>query len=891
MMMKNVFLLSLVMIRSLPGVSSEQQQQQQQQQQNDMMMVYNPGHQFQACSFTSTIRFKTVLQSSGFENSIYESFNEQRCPNIAAPISQISKCISSFKLDPSNVIQHLQSTIDILNNYYVFKSIAANPLKSYPLKTPFDFPIYNGIEQGQFDIISGLEELLQEVKDNNRATLDIFLRMNAMTAKLFDGHLLINNDISTGGMLANRTLFVFSGEVLDGSAKGTMLRTEFPTANEEFVLIADIISKNKNNNEMVKTSKEIKKIDGKDPLEFFIEIASKPSGIVKYKSLGARVQGMIQLFTNPNSVDYNHHSITHVKLRENYPDTSKFFKDEYHILYEDGSSTVWKLVQDVPQAVSCDMTKTMIENTLLDKPGSMYQHLDSMKHAVMKSESIIQKLKKKIEEKKKKEENDNPPLLPAVERMPHHSSHKKRPSFIGFIRFGKSIGYKVYDDYAVLKIDSFSGWKKTGLLKAWAYLTQEAHDRDVTNLIIDVTDNGGGFVKLGYFLAQLLYPDATWEEISNPYDRLYSPSLEDDIGDIKSIVDDYYDLLHDNITLAEQITDTLNANRELLIKKMSSMLSLLEAMMDILSGKKYKIKPEEIIYLEGSIVSTIKLTKDIRQSIVAKPNFLSTEQFETLWRQLVATANEVFSFPFADLNFKSLFGMEIENTEVSERVEHFRGGTFDNYTSVFHLVDPFEFTSKQWLKEKYIHHPFQFDQYIILGSGSHCGSTTDTFRHTVQAYAYTKNGKNSAAVVPPVYTVSFGGTGEKLDAAVTQFPAGTSGEAGNVEELYLIALILRVLNTILPPLIGGASSLNSFDKFYNDLPNVCYYCNEAFKMPIYQIYSRLTGPSGIPMEYVNEIPDYYIRQWPRATTFGSDKDLPDLYKLTSRVFYDRETIE
>jgi len=133
--MKNILLLSFVMIRSLPGVSSSEQQQQQ----NDMIMVYNPGHQFQACSFTSTIRFKTVLQSSVFENNIYESFNEQRCPNITAPISQISRCISSFELDPNNVIQHLQSTIDILNNYYVFKSIARNPLESHPLTTPLDF--------------------------------------------------------------------------------------------------------------------------------------------------------------------------------------------------------------------------------------------------------------------------------------------------------------------------------------------------------------------------------------------------------------------------------------------------------------------------------------------------------------------------------------------------------------------------------------------------------------------------------------------------------------------------------------------------------------------------------------------------------------------------------
>jgi len=99
-------------------------------------VVYDAGHQFQACSFTSTIRFKDIEPKTGFEDEIFQYFADQKCPNISAPISQVSRCISSFELDRNNAIQHIQATLDVLKNYYVFKDIAIDPLRSFPLITP-----------------------------------------------------------------------------------------------------------------------------------------------------------------------------------------------------------------------------------------------------------------------------------------------------------------------------------------------------------------------------------------------------------------------------------------------------------------------------------------------------------------------------------------------------------------------------------------------------------------------------------------------------------------------------------------------------------------------------------------------------------------------------------
>jgi len=706
--------------------------------------------------------------------------------------------------------------------------------------------------------------------------------MNALGAKLFDGHMGINSGISTGGMLSNQTLVMFSGEVLDGSAKKVRLRTAFPT-NEEFILVADILSRKLDMDSLFLISKRIIKIDGKDPLGFFIELASKPTGIADYKSIGARVNGLIRMFTAPET-DNTHHGMTYLRFREMHPDTSKFLKDEYDILYEDSSSTSWKLVQFIPQPVSCNMTKKEIEKSLLSRPGKMYQHLDSMKRAVIQSDTIIQ-LQRNNDRQKVEEPKEKIEMMEATGRSSSATNitEDEPLRYVNFTQFSKSIGHKIYDDFAVLKINSFSEFNKEKLIKAWGNLTDEAHSKGVKKLIIDVIGNGGGVVKYGYLMAQLLYPSATWEDISNPYDHLHTPSLQDDVSNIQGIVDNYYDLLKNNLTAVEQISKTLNADPNLLIIKLDSILSLLGAMMDILSGEQFEYKPESTLYLEGSIVTTIEWTKTFREILVsAAPMRLEMKQIYKLLREYITLANDVFDFPFADLNFKKLFGMDIANTDVSERVVHIRGGILGNYTSVFHITDPNDFSSKDKFKEKYIKHPYQFEEYIILGSGNSCGSTTDTFRHTVQAYAHTQNKKSM--VVPPVHTVSFGGTGKLEDAAVSQFPAGVSGSAGNVEELYLIGLTLRVLNTLLPPL-ENEESLKLIDKFHKGLPDACYYCNHEFSMPIYQIYSKLTGPESIPMEYINEIPDHYIRQWPMATSFSEDKNLPNLYKLTNRFFY------
>jgi len=450
------------------------------------------------------------------------------------------------------------------------------------------------------------------------------------------------------------------------------------------------------------------------------------------------------------------------------------------------------------------------------------------------------------------------------------------------------------------------------LLKAWNDMTTEAQSKNVTKLIIDVIANGGGTVQIGYYLAQLLYPEATWEEMANPYDRLYTPSMQDDVGALQGKMASYLKIVQDD-TIAKQMTDALNDDTDLLLERLDSILNLFQSMLDIGSSDEFVTESTAKFYLEGTILGAMESVKRTKTIVLEKlinieegkmlsaeyplvlsrtttgtkgVKVLDTSQFQTVWHILLNVAHEIFDFPFQAMQFKKYFGAEFSSatTEVSKSVEHIRGGILGNYTSPFYVLDPTTIT--RWHQVQTIQHPKQFDHYILLSSGASCGSTTDTFKNTAKAYAYTKNSKQSGStntVVPPFHTVSFGGTGKKEDAATTQFSGGAMGKPTGVD-LYLKAIIFQILHTLLPDdSQTEASYLNDFHKV---IPDACYYCDGPMQMPYYEIYSRILGANGPPLEYVKQVPDHYIRQWPTKLDFMKNDDLPMLYKLTSRFFFE-----
>ena len=130
--------------------------------------------------------------------------------------------------------------------------------------------------------------------------------------------------------------------------------------------------------------------------------------------------------------------------------------------------------------------------------------------------------------------------------------------------------------------------------------------------------------------------------------------------------------------------------------------------------------------------------------------------------------------------------------------------------------------------------------------------------------------------------MSYGGSGKKQDAAVTQFAGGMVQEA-DLALMYVPFFVLFVFLVLTPDIDVINDALVEYD---TTVPDPCYYCNMNPKFPVQEIYSVLAGMDGIPLEYVDQIPDYYIKQWPGKTSLRDDGDLVNLYEQTSAFFVD-----
>ena len=130
--------------------------------------------------------------------------------------------------------------------------------------------------------------------------------------------------------------------------------------------------------------------------------------------------------------------------------------------------------------------------------------------------------------------------------------------------------------------------------------------------------------------------------------------------------------------------------------------------------------------------------------------------------------------------------------------------------------------------------------------------------------------------------MSYGGSGNKQDAAVTQFAGGQVGDA-DMGPMYIPFFVLFVLHIFTPEIDKINNALVAYDE---TVPDPCYYCNKNPTLPVQEIYSVLVGTDSIPMEYVDQTPDYYIKQWPEETSLKDDGDLLNLYEQTSAFFVD-----
>lgn len=269
---------------------------------------------------------------------------------------------------------------------------------------------------------------------------------------------------------------------------------------------------------------------------------------------------------------------------------SRVFRDKYNIVYTDGTFSEWHmlkvstlgglyyltcvctklqnihmenistdyyfdfLIQEVPCPVSQGDSKLEIEEAL-KKPGELYSDYDEAKKRLSTAFSQRRRHRRKIETRLDRQLQELSNSSIGFTTYPWEIKSENG----GDDYFG-TVGVAVFDEYAVLKVGSFIQYDEGMMLEAWNDLTNEAEAKGVTNLIIDIIGNGGGTIKLGYQLVQLMYPNANWRDLANPYDILDSPSLNVYKDQVRPMLDNIEQMIYDVDSFGnlQSITDDLN---------------------------------------------------------------------------------------------------------------------------------------------------------------------------------------------------------------------------------------------------------------------------------------------------------------------------------------------
>jgi hypothetical protein len=205
--------------------------------------------------------------------------------------------------------------------------------------------------------------------------------------------------------------------------------------------------------------------------------------------------------------------------------------------------------------------------------------------------------------------------------------------------------------------------------------------------------------------------------------------------------------------------------------------------------------------------------------------------------------------------------------------EYIRGGVRQNNTNKYPLVPPSLYYHTVALS---LQNDFQFEEYVIVSDGD-SASTASLFASTAtQIWA---NRVLSGAKVP-LTTVTFGGTKDPSDTAVTAIPASVQGV--RIEFPIITSGLIMMTEFLLPS--NASIEVAGINEYYQKfLPPPAYFGESLPTMPVQTVYNFYMEPGALPLQYVKIVGDEHIQQFYPKSSLSNSEDLAALYKATARV--------
>ncbi|GMI21805.1 hypothetical protein TrCOL_g7209 [Triparma columacea] len=440
------------------------------------------------------------------------------------------------------------------------------------------------------------------------------------------------------------------------------------------------------------------------------------------------------------------------------------------------------------------------------------------------------------------------------------SKNGAKTDAIGYFGIEKNLEDK---PFAVLKIKAMGkdgGFQSEDWLGFWNNATAIAKKNGVTNLVIDLVNNGGGSVELAAMITRSLLPAAGQDLICNLYNQRQTQYAKawDKFAEVDAALEAFVNSPQAQKARSEALlalNTSAPANITALENRFLTQSEVLTNINNILITLTGFSSP---ILFNSSLLATI----DAR---IRVGDFYS----ETLLKTVARLATDVTNLAGSGTNAPSSYkGLTFKNPFMQffpEGTNMFgnltqlvRGGKIGNFsesymqdvcTKTFDLEVP----------------PNDFERIVIATNGK-CGSACAVLAETVRMVSEKMQGSLN---VPMVRYLAWGGTGTyatveeaKADLSATAFPGGVVIDQLKGLVTFYIAFINNAVYLQRSVQYLGLDE-SVLDSILESLPGFGYYLKSNPQVSLNQMYMRLLGPDALPIEYQFTKTDFYLSNWYR----------------------------
>jgi len=752
----------------------------------------------------------------------------------------IDKCYSSLPVNKTLMKAHIENLWATFAQYFCFYDIAKNVSASDPLnyQPELGYSLFVGPLEGQVDLDSELKELLARI-DTDGASLATFWEIHTSFNKLYDAHVILPDITGIAGQLvAVYGISVFPERNFNATTRMNVTKMT-PTYDAGGELELALYFQANNGTIVIE---RIATINGKIPYDFYMDMISKPelADNYPYQSIGARMNGAFKQIAPRNGTEaFRIGSLSR---------PTNILPDTFQVVYTSGkietfytglsyktmnASTVYGYVNSIP---------------VFDTPGSMYSSSQMALSEIRDKKLVdVPMYKKKL--------TSDPNTRTDVESFDWDYVINLPSTTRGAVNGRMDVGaYKIEDDYAVLKIQSFEiAFDDAGeeaMLAIWANFSMAAKERGVTKAIIDISGNGGGRIQSANFLAALMYPSIPYEVFQNEYDITYN--------DLMQV---YYASVYPALGSIVDIIESLSDNE-------------LQEYTATLTKATYNLLLSQVKTLFTFCCGTDRVCSDPTcQELADLGNAIVQLRFDSSGSQLRQVVDALIKSFMVYNPFNVLGVLETGDIDPTKINEFNRGGETVMLTNKF---STFKESMYNQSRAQSLESNFTFDEYVIVSDGK-TGSSACIFSSMMMQVW---NNQDRILLIP-LTTVTYGGTKNPANITVAGFPA--SAQHTKTEVPIITSGLMYMLETLLPSDL--ASNVSRVNHIYQEfLPRPPYFADGPAQMPVYNYYSYFMGKTdAIPLQYVKMTADKHIPQIFNGNSLMDSSDLQSLYKQTAHI--------